>query len=77
MDPGVKFSTVLPPVINNADQVAFTAGIQWRHRTKGGIWRDSQGILDLVVRIGDQAPGTVAGDTFEDFIVARPIPSCY
>ncbi len=66
---GVNFSTTSagpfgPAVLNGAGQIAFFArltgsGVDSTNNT--GIWSNRSGSLALVVRSGDQAPGTPSG----------------
>lgn len=65
LSPGVvysNFSTIF--VLNNAGETAFSAKLSGTGVTgtnDRGIWLQSSGTLDVVVRSGDAAPGTNAG----------------
>ncbi len=69
-DPGVVFSNILRPVINDAGDLAFLGSVQGPgvDNTNGaGIWATSGGELGLVVRAGDDAPSTEQGVIFDLF----------
>jgi hypothetical protein len=57
----------LQPQLNNAGQIAFTSRLS-SSLGDNGIWADSPGGLALVVRNGNQAPGTPPGVTFNFFL---------
>jgi len=67
--PGAHFSSFRTPLLNNAGQIAFTAKLV---QGSGGVtgsndeasWSDVGGLLDVVARKGDPAPGAAAGTVF-------------
>jgi hypothetical protein len=62
------------PVLNAAGQIAFSNGLSGTGITGSNneaIWLGTPGNLNLVVRLGDQAPGTPSGVVF-DFSFPRP-----
>lgn len=68
--PGTVFSNVstVDPIINNAGQTAFWnyvsgSGVDSTNNT--GLWSEGTGVLDLVARKGDPAPGVNDGLTFQ------------
>jgi len=66
----VEFSGFGSPLLNDAGLTAFTASLigDSVDVTNGrGIWSETAGNLDLIVRSGNQAPGTPSGANFEDF----------
>ncbi|MDJ0610616.1 MAG: PKD domain-containing protein, partial [Kiloniellales bacterium] len=69
--PGAVFSAFGDPVLNAAGQVAFVgiltgSGVHGSNRF--GIWgSDTMGALDLLVRAGDEAPGTLPDVVFGSF----------
>ena len=68
---GVNFDGVFSaPALNAAGQTAFFAyisgtGVGPTNHT--GIWSEGSGSLELVARMGSQAPGTPTGVTFHNF----------
>jgi hypothetical protein len=69
---GANFSDFGNPVLNAAGQTAFVGFLQTGSdgvisSNNSGIWSESSGSLALVVRKGDQAPGTSAGANFASF----------
>jgi hypothetical protein len=56
------FSLFLDPVINNSVHVAFFAIAT---DSSSGIWSDRSGMLNRIVALGDAAPGTPSGVTFQ------------
>jgi hypothetical protein len=68
---GVTFSTVSDPVLNGDSRLAFIGGLTGAGATSSnnsGLWSDASGILNLVVREGDHAPGTPAGVNYSEFL---------
>lgn len=68
--PGVAFVGFGPPVLNGAGRTAFTAtltGAGVDSTNDAGVWSKEVGILNLVARKGDPAPGTAAGVNFSSF----------
>jgi hypothetical protein len=64
---GVNFSSLFSPVLNDAGQVAFRAGLTGSGvdaSNNAGIWRGAPGSLSLVARMGSAAPGTGSGVNF-------------
>jgi hypothetical protein len=58
---------------NSAGQVAFTARLTGSGvvlTTSAGIWSEGSGVLDLVTRSGDHAPGTPSGVNFSEAFFA-------
>jgi hypothetical protein len=66
---GETFNGFSDPVINSAGHVAFSGSIS--ESTARGIWSNRTGTLDLVVRNGEAAPGTLNGVLFGS--VAVPV----
>ncbi len=66
-NPGIAFSAVGSPVLNDAGEVAFggnVTGPTVDSTNDQGIWAGAVGNLQLVVREGDPAPGTDPGVVF-------------
>jgi hypothetical protein len=65
---GDTFSFLNNPLTNSAGQVAFTANIltggSVTTANDTGLWVGAPGSLNLLARTGNQAPGTISGDTF-------------
>ena len=58
----LDWTSFSPPLISDDGSVVFAANFGvGAISTDRGIWSDRKGSLDLVVRTGDQAPGTPAG----------------
>ncbi len=66
MSTGVVFDQFsFPPALNDSGQTAFFAGLNHEGVTIGeGFFSEGDGSLKLVVRVGDQAPGTPNGTMF-------------
>lgn len=72
--PGVDHTTTFSgfgdPVINNSGHAAFVASITGPSVTSAnnsGVWSTSNGVLHMVAREGDPAPGATAGAVFSSF----------
>ena len=67
---GVLFNGLAPPVLNDAGQTAFWAGLigPGLTLTSTGFWSEGSGTLDLVVRAGDYALGTPSGVKYSGFV---------
>ena len=62
------FKSFGPPTINNADQVMFHATLPVVLAGNDlGVWSEGTGVLDLVVREGNAAPGAPVGAAFSEF----------
>ena len=64
---GVTYSSFSSLVLNDADHIAFYAGLSGSgvdSTNNGSIWSESSAGLALVARKGDQAPGTPNGVVF-------------
>ncbi len=66
---GNNFIVLRSPVINDAGQTAFYGGLRpgfngVNGANDNGIWSEGSGSLALVVRDGDQAPGTSSGVSY-------------
>ena len=66
------------PALNDAGKITFAAalvqGVGGVDATNGsGIWSDRSGALDLVIRGGDPAPGTLPGALFDLFVGAPDV----
>jgi hypothetical protein len=83
---GSTFSSFRPaseagsnPIINSEGQLAFSGNLNWQFghvdgNNDSGIWSEGlSGSLELVVREGDQAPGTDLGVTFGNFNTVMPM----
>ncbi len=67
---GVSFSILSTPRINGAGQVAFHSALTGSGVISGnsrGIWSEGPGVLTLIARTGNPAPGVPAGVTFGGF----------
>jgi formylglycine-generating enzyme required for sulfatase activity len=67
---GVTLSGFESPLINNSDQIAAIAGLAGagvNASNNAGVFVERAGIMSLVVRKGDHAPGTPPGVVFESF----------
>jgi hypothetical protein len=65
------FAFVSTPVLNDAGQTAFLAFLAGDDITidnNHGIWLDTSGVLELVARAGNQAPGMPDGVNFGSFV---------
>ncbi|HVU86542.1 MAG TPA: PEP-CTERM sorting domain-containing protein [Pirellulales bacterium] len=82
--PGITFApqatfgsqpiTFSPVAFGANDQVTFTAGLQGPgvNFAFGGIWSGTPGNINLVARIGDQAPGMASGVTLQSQTFGTP-----
>lgn len=64
---GVNFSNPEDPVFNSAGQIAFLTDLNGTGvdpSNNESIWSEGSGVLALVARAGDPAPGTPAGVNF-------------
>lgn len=64
------------PVLNNAGEIAFWSYINGggaESDNNSGIWSESGGVLRLVARAGDHAPGTSSDEQFGTFRGAKPL----
>lgn len=67
---GVSFSYFNNPLLNDAGDISFRAGVSGTGVTSNnneGIWIGSGGNLELVARSEGHAPGTPSGARFDDF----------
>ncbi len=67
---GINFSAFLPPVLNDAGQTAFLAGLSGSAADGGGvngIWSEGSGELKLVARVDTQAAGAPDGTNYVTF----------
>lgn len=68
--PGVSFGSFSDPFLMGNDQVTFVAGLAGsgvNSGNDGSIWRGMPGMLQVVLREGDSAPGTPTGVSFSGF----------
>ena len=68
---GAYFEYLGMPVINRLGQVAFAghlAGTTVDHTNQTGIWSEGTGLLSMVVREGELAPGTGPGVRHRNFM---------
>lgn len=76
-DPGVLFSGLDTPVLNDSGQTAFVARLTGSGVTLGnnseGVYKESGGLLAEVVRTGDQAPGADPGVLINSFFEITPV----
>ncbi|MEM1208080.1 MAG: choice-of-anchor tandem repeat NxxGxxAF-containing protein [Planctomycetota bacterium] len=76
-DPGVIFSGLDTPVVNDSGQTAFVARLTGSGVTFGnnseGVYKESGGSLAQVVRTGDQAPGADPGVLINSFFEITPV----
>ena len=71
---GVSFDDLndVSPVINDLGQTAFSAGIAGVgvvDANDRGVWSEGTGVLTVVAREGDQAPGAGTGVVFSEVLV--------
>src|SRR5688572_105139 len=67
---GIVFDGFESVTLNALGQVAFAADLKGNNLTRFndfGIWSESSGSLDVMVRAGDQAPGMPSGFRFGSF----------
>jgi hypothetical protein len=71
MPEGVQFLQPTVPVLNDVDRVLFrgslATGGDVTTANDTGLWSDTSGALQLVIREGDVAPGTSSGVLFGQF----------
>ena len=69
---GLTFANLQHPLLNNRNEIAFLAKVAGNDVTGSsdeGIWTNEGGLLRMIAREGDIAPGVPgAGAAFEDFI---------
>jgi hypothetical protein len=65
-----SFSAASRPIINGASRTAFFALTSSKGQQEAGVWSEGLGALQVVARIGDQAPGTAPGVVFQDIEMA-------
>lgn len=73
MPAGVNYGGAFQPLLNRAGQTAFSGDLQIGSggitiNNNSGLWVESSGSLELIVRGGAQAPGTPPGVTFDNVI---------
>lgn len=66
------------PVLNNSGKVSFFAQLQSgiggvNTNNDQGIWLERNGVLELVAREGDQAPGLPSGANYKSFFFAPSV----
>ncbi|MBB6429777.1 DUF7453 family protein [Algisphaera agarilytica] len=77
--PGVQFTGISAPVLNNAGQITFTAllsSLSSNGFSDRGIWSEaagSSGNPGILVRTGNAAPGTGSGIIFSHIDIAKPV----
>jgi hypothetical protein len=64
---GTIFTGFYSPRLNNAGHVAFFGAVNTSSNDDTGLWTGDKDDLELLVRKGDQAPGTPAGINFLHF----------
>jgi hypothetical protein len=73
---GVVFDTFFEPALDAFGGVAFYSSLTGTGVVPGtnsaGIWSEGSGSLQLVARLGNDAPGTPAGVLFSTFITVLP-----
>lgn len=72
---GVEFATLFDSTMNNSGQSAFRATLSGAGVTAAnddGVWSQKQGLLGLIARAGNAAPGTPAGVNFDRFTAGLP-----
>lgn len=72
---GVEFATLIDPTLNNSGQSAFRATLSGAGVTTAnddGVWSQKLGLLGLIARAGNVAPGTPAGINFASFTAGLP-----
>lgn len=72
---GVEFATMIDPTMNASGQSAFRATLSGAGVTAtndDGVWSQKQGLLGLVARAGNAAPGTPAGVNYLSFTAELP-----
>ena len=72
---GVEFATLIDPTMNNSGQSAFRATLSGAGVTAAndeGVWSQKLGLLGLIARAGNAAPGTPAGVNFDRFTAGYP-----
>lgn len=71
MADGVQFLQPTAPVLNDADYVLFhgtlVTAADITAANDSGLWSDTSGSMELVVREGNDAPGTTSGVLFGQF----------
>jgi hypothetical protein len=68
LSPQFGYVTGMYPMINSSNETAFYAWLTFSTTlTSRGIWQQTGGALQLVIRSGTQAPGLDAGVLFSDF----------
>jgi hypothetical protein len=73
---GVMFESASEPVIGGAGDIAFRGWLTGPGVTPEnarGLWRQKDGVTELVMRAESQAPGTPAGVLFESFNSGLPL----
>ena len=71
----VEFATLYDLTLNNSGQSVFRAALSGAGVTAAndeGIWSQKQGLLSLIARAGNSAPGTPAGVNFDRFTAGLP-----
>jgi hypothetical protein len=69
---GNTFIDFHQPTLNDSGQTAFIADVGGSSSSNEGIWLESNGVLELVVREGQAAPGTNSGVVFSFNIATQP-----
>ncbi|MBA4106104.1 MAG: hypothetical protein C0485_10120 [Pirellula sp.] len=72
---GVEFAGLIDPTFNNSGQSAFRSTLSGAGVTAAnddGVWSQKLGLLGLIARAGNAAPGTPAGLNFASFTAGLP-----
>ena len=72
---GVEFAALVDPTFNNSGQSAFRSTLSGAGVTAAnddGVWSQKLGLLGLIARAGNAAPGTPAGINFASFTAGLP-----
>jgi hypothetical protein len=66
---GVVFSSLRPPLLNNVGKAAFTAALAGNGEDLNNLslWREASTGLEIVARLGSQAPGAPTGVILSQF----------